>query len=288
MSREAKGFTMRVTSLTNPGLAILVFAAASAGTAFGAVPVRSETTTYVEGNLTGVTPQTGGTLLFTDENAMLLRTGLATIPVPYANITKMEMGGTQIYSHRVPAYKVWASHKNSKTQTQQLMISFKNEDGEEKSMTLELAPASANNVVNTINTHRGQPAAAQTAVAVADPAPAPETKLVAENRPPAGDQPSAEPTPAADTAPAPMVPTASSAKSTKQLKKEAAAQKKADKSKTEIAVVKPASPKPEWWGDDYWKTTRNASKWDQKQTASADAKAAADKAAADKPSLSQQ
>ena len=32
---------------------------------------RAETTTYVEGNLAGVSPNTGGTLLFSDAKAMV-------------------------------------------------------------------------------------------------------------------------------------------------------------------------------------------------------------------------
>jgi hypothetical protein len=155
---------MRFTTLS---LATLVLAA---GAAFGAA-ARSETTTYVDGNLTGVTPQTGGTLLFSDDKAMYFRTGLATVPVPYANITKAELGGTQVHSHNVPAYKVWALHKKfaGKTETQLLMVAFKNDEGEEKTMTLELAHNAASTVVSTINSHRSAPV---TEVASVTPAPA--------------------------------------------------------------------------------------------------------------------
>src|SRR5260370_20836537 len=118
---------------------------------------RPETSTYIDGNITGVTPNSGGTLIFPNEKGMQFRTGLATVDVPYANITKAELGGKQIHSHNAPVYKVWALPKRlgSKTQTQLLVLEFKNEDGEAKAMTLELAAASANNLAATINSHPG-------------------------------------------------------------------------------------------------------------------------------------
>ena len=276
---------MRLTSLL-----ILALAAASAALAGG--PARAETTTYIDGNLTGLTPQTGGTLLFSDEKAMYLRTGLATVPVPYANISKAELGGKQTHSHNVPVYKVW---RKGKTETQLLLIDFKNEDGEDKSMTLELAPAAAASVVNTINSHRSAAPPTEVASFATRPAPSPAaSNTVASSTaetPAATDTPSTTPaTPAAPAA------TAQTAKSKKQSKREIAKQEKADKkkkSKTETAVVNP-TPKPveQWWGDDYWRTTRNASKWDQAssdKSAAAAKTAAADKpATADKPSQSQQ
>src|SRR5580698_9127145 len=94
-------------------------------TAFAAS--RAETTTYVDGNLTGVSANTGGTLLFSDDKAMVFRTGLATVTVPYATVTKAELGATRTNSHDVPLYKVWARHK--KTETQFLTVEFKNEEG---------------------------------------------------------------------------------------------------------------------------------------------------------------
>src|SRR5262245_39676467 len=101
---------------------------------------RAETTTYVDGNLTGVAPNTGGTLVFAEGKSMLFRTGLATIEVPYAGITKSELGATKTNSHDVPLYKVWSLHKRfaGKTHTQFLVVDFKNDEGQEKTMTLEV------------------------------------------------------------------------------------------------------------------------------------------------------
>jgi hypothetical protein len=130
-------------------------------TAFAAS--RAESTTYVDGNLTGVSPNTGGTLLFSDDKSMSFRTGLATVSVPYASIGKAELGVTRTNSHDVAFYKVWARHK--KTETQFLTVEFKNEEGEAKTMTLELAQASAPSVLAAI-----QERTAQLAAAKADPA----------------------------------------------------------------------------------------------------------------------
>ncbi len=200
---------------------------------------RPETTTYVDGNLTGVTPNTGGTLVFSSDKAMQFRSGLATVDVPYSNIVKAELGARQTHSHNAPVYKVWALPKRigAKTQTQLLLLEFKGDDGEAKSMTLELASSSVNNVVSTINSHRS-------------PSEGPVTTTSAALAPPS--------------------------KATKA--------SKADRKKaTETASVSPAAaPKPAWWGDGYWKTGRNADRW---ETAAA---GSAKPATTDKPSPTQQ
>src|SRR5579862_3351587 len=59
----------------------LTLAAFAAVLSFGAP--RPEATTYVDGNLPNLTPNTGGTLLFSDDKAMYLRTGSETTPVAY-------------------------------------------------------------------------------------------------------------------------------------------------------------------------------------------------------------
>jgi len=129
----------------------ILLAVLACATAFAAS--RAETTTYVDGNLTGVAPNTGGTLVFSDDKSMSFRTGLTTIAIPYAAITKAELGATRTNSHDVAFYKVWAHHK--KTETQFLTVDFKNEEGAAKTMTLELAQPSAPEVLATIKGHNG-------------------------------------------------------------------------------------------------------------------------------------
>jgi len=143
-------------------LAVLTSAAALAAS-------RAETTTYVDGNLTGVSPNTGGTLLFPDENAMYFRTGLSNVAVPYSGISKVELGAVKETSHDVPLYKVWAIHKRfnggNKTETQLLILAFKNDEGEDKTMTLELAEPAVANVLAAIDNRTGKTWVEKTQVA---------------------------------------------------------------------------------------------------------------------------
>ncbi len=159
---------------------------------------HSETTTYVDGNLKGVAPNTGGTLVFAEDKAMYFRTGLENVAVPYSGISSVDLGAVKETSHNAPLYKVWAIHKRfnggNKTETQLLIVNFKNVEGEEKSMTLELAKQSVDGVLATIERETGK-----TWIAKAQP------------------------------------------------KKTGAKEAEARNS--------------DWWGDEYWKTTRNADKW---------------------------
>lgn len=175
----------------------------------------AETATYVDGNVTGISPNTGGTLVFSDDKTMHFRTGLADIPVDYASITHVELGATQETSHDVPLYKVWALHKRfaSRTQTQLLILNFKNEAGDDKSMTFEVAKSVAPGVLSSLEARSGK------------------TAEIASTEP------------------------AKHVKSARKSSKES--------TQTAAAKDKPA----EWWGDDYWKTSRNADKWNSKAPA---------------------
>ena len=114
---------MRIHFLAIPLLAAAIYGAPQA-----------ETTTYVDGNLTGVTPNSGATLTFSGEKEIVLRTGLTNVTVPYENISHAELGAVKETSH---GHKLFGHH--AKTQTQLLIVNFKNGEGEEKTMTLELA-----------------------------------------------------------------------------------------------------------------------------------------------------
>jgi hypothetical protein len=224
--------------------------ASAASAAFAAS--RAETTTYVDGNLNGVSPNTGGTLMFSDDNAMYFRTGLSTVAVPYASISHAELGGTKETSHDVPLYKVWQLNKrfSGKTQTQLLIVNFKNDAGEDKSMTLELAKSSAPGVLSLIQSRAAADAASgKTLVASAAPvAPSPEPAKLSANEPP-----TPESTPE------------SKAESKKEAKAEAK-EAKADAKKDNTFASKPDNPRSAWWGDDFWKTKRNTDKWNAKMS----------------------
>src|ERR1700692_30914 len=168
-------------------LSLLAFGIVACGAVFGSP--RPEATTYVDGNLKDVSPNTGGTLQFTEDKTMYFNTGVVSIPVPYASITKAELGATKTHAHEVPLYKVWALHKRltEKTQTQYLTVGFKNAEGEDQTMTLELARAIAPEVLSTIQNRSG----------------------------------------------------------------------------LTLARSKSSAGPNAWWGDEFWKTSRNADKWNQ-------------------------
>jgi hypothetical protein len=185
------------------------------GAAIGATS-RSETTTYVDGNLAGISPNSGGTLTFSDDTAMYFKSGLETVAVPYAGIVKTELGATRVHSHDVPLYKVWSLEKrfSGRTQTQLLTVGFRNTEGEDKTMTLELAKPAAKSVLSLIQTHTAKNAT-------------PVEHTVVASAEPAKSQAKAKP--------------------------------------VKSAAAKPETPakaaSDEWWGDQYWKTTRNAGTW---------------------------
>jgi hypothetical protein len=184
---------------------------------------QAETTTYVDGNLTGISPNTGGTLVLSDDKSMVFRTGLATVPVAYASITKSELGATRTNSHDVAFYKVWARHK--KTETQFLTVEFKSEDGEAKTMTLELSQSSAPAVLATIQGHTS-PSAPQVA----------ESAPIDKKIPPQGVVSPAS-APVASNKPI-IIPHDAGAKASP-----------------------PTKAGSDWWGDDIWKTRSNAATW---------------------------
>jgi hypothetical protein len=157
---------------------------------------RPETSTYIDGNVSSLKPNTGGTLMFADDKSMTFRTGLADVAVPYASISRAELGATQTHRHNVPLPGVLGVvNRIHPTETQLLTVEFKSGLGENQSMTLKLAKPAASTVMATIQEH--------TAKAVT-----------------AAKRPGAETT-----------------------------------------------AKEEWWGDGYWKTSRNQDSWNAKEAA---------------------
>ena len=120
---------------------------------------RPENSTYVDGNVSSLKPNTGGTLVFSDEKSMTFKTGTSDVAVPYSTISRAELGATQEHSHDVPlpgplrALKLPLGHK---TETQLLTLEFKNGLGQAQTMTLSLAKPAAGNVLTTIEGHTGK------------------------------------------------------------------------------------------------------------------------------------
>jgi hypothetical protein len=128
---------------------VLAYGLFVSGSAFGAP--RPETSTYIDGNVSTLKPNTGGTLVFTDEKSMTFRTGLAEVAVPYSSITKAQLGALKVLAHL------------HRTETQLLIVEFKNGLGESQTMTLSLAKPAAGNVLSTIEVHTAKPAEAKAA-----------------------------------------------------------------------------------------------------------------------------
>jgi hypothetical protein len=157
---------------------------------------RPESSTYVDGDVASLKPNTGGTLVFTDSNSMTFRTGTAEVAVPYASIQRAELGATQTHKTEFPRMGPLALlNQIHRTETQLLTVEFKSGLGEPQTMTLKLAKPAASTVMATIEEH--------TAKSVTARKPATET----------------------------------------------------------------AAAKEEWWGDSYWKTSRNQDSWNAKEAA---------------------
>jgi len=161
---------------------------------------RPETSTYVDGNVSALTPHTGGTLVFKDNNSMTFRTGSTDVSVPYASILHAELGATQFHNHDMPGI-LRVVNRVHPTETQLLTVDFKSSLGENQTMTLQLGKPAASSVLATIQEHTA--------------------KSVTALKAPAG---------------------------------------------------KTADGKEAWWGDSYWKTTRNQDSWNSNAAANTAAK----------------
>lgn len=136
--------------------AFLILGTLTCWAAFGGS--APENTIYRGGSLTGVSPNSSGMLLFPNDQAMVFQTGDDSVRVPYARISKAELGAPSVHSPQVPLYKVWALSKrfNGKNKTQLLTVAFKGDKGEDVSMTFDLAQSAAPGVLATINGHTGK------------------------------------------------------------------------------------------------------------------------------------
>jgi len=173
---------MRISS--HRFLTTSVLTTLACGAAFAASMI--EPATYVTGNIAGVSANAAGSLNLSSDLAMVFRAGKATVQVPYAGISKTELGAAKSEASKAPLYKIWKKMIPSKTES--LTVAFKNEAGVEQKMTLQMADSAASATMDLIETHRS----------------------LANSK------------------------------------------------------AKPGL----WWGDEYWKTTRNAAQWDSNSVAS--------------------
>ena len=200
---------------------------------------HTENVVYTDGNLTGINPHTIAVLDLSQDTAMKLRVGRTDVSVPYASIT-----GTNAPAPDSSAAK---SGKSSGKPAQALTIQFNSAQGEPRTMTLELSKPAVSHVLATIHKH----APANTTVAAAQTTPAGQ---------------SAAPQDQADKSKAKA---AKKDKNNKD-KQEVAANKTAPKKTWSCHPDLPVDcAKDDWWGDNTWKTNRNAAKWEQPSTTAA-------------------
>lgn len=131
------------------------------GIAFAAANVH--TTTYVVGNLDNISAGAIGSVNLSNDRAIVFHTRETTVQVAYVNITKAELGARVTHTPDVPLYKVWELHKRllaPRDSTQYLTVDFKNTDGEDRTMTLELDASVASDMLKVIEIHQGKRPAA--------------------------------------------------------------------------------------------------------------------------------
>jgi hypothetical protein len=115
----------------------------------------SATVTYIDGNVANLTPNSGATLYMTNPQTMELKTPLHKVQIPYAQISKAEVGSVMVHTaDPEPLYKVWALPKRlMKSETQQMTLAFKDANGQDQKMTIEMSKVSADSVLATIELH---------------------------------------------------------------------------------------------------------------------------------------
>ena len=112
----------------------------------------SATVTYIDGNVAELTANTGATLYLNGWQSMELKTPLHKVQIPYAQISKAEVGSVMVHTpDPQPLYKVWNLPKRLvKSETQQMTVAFTDGNGQGQTMTLEMSKASADSVLATI------------------------------------------------------------------------------------------------------------------------------------------
>ena len=120
-----------------------------------ALAADSEAVTYIDGNIADLSPNTGATLSLDNPQSMELQTPLHKVQIPYAQVSKAELGAVKLHSAEPePLYKVWALPKRLvKTENRQMTVAFKNDAGQDQTMTLELPKSAAAALVATIEQH---------------------------------------------------------------------------------------------------------------------------------------
>ncbi len=125
----------------------LLLAAGIAVAADGPKPV-----TYLNGNIEGFAQNASGTLDVRSAKTMTLRTKGADVEIPYAAVSKTDRTTPLVSVAKDPLYKVWSLPQRlmPPTPLQQLVVTYKDKAGAEKSVTLEIQKATADRVLANV------------------------------------------------------------------------------------------------------------------------------------------
>jgi len=222
----------------------LMILTVAAGTMLFAATNREAT--YTVGNLDGI--HTGATgFVRVDDNTLSFRTGSTVVQTSYSNITSTELGSEGRHPVDVPRKR-----HGSKTVYQNLLVNFKDAEGKEQTMTLELTQPAAREIHNAVEQRKQALAKA--------PVTAPAAVATHKEK-------AAKPVVAKTEKAKPETAKAEKTKA-KKAKAETAKSEAAKPEKVASAAPKTEAPeqRPEpkpagWWGDEYWKTARNQSTW---------------------------
>ena len=113
---------------------------------------------YVVGNLDGVSPGDGGTLVL-DHDAVVFRSGKTVLSLPYGDIHNVELGTKVMPASDAPLYKVWRLPKRFLTERamhQMVNFQFSDKDGNDQTLTLEFEEAAANQTLMEIEIRQGK------------------------------------------------------------------------------------------------------------------------------------
>ncbi len=148
----------------------------------------------------------------------------------------------------VPGYKFWEVGKRmaNKTVYQNLLVNFKDADGREQTMTLELTQPSAREVHDAVEDRK----LALAKAAAAAPAPLATRKEKTVHQKAAASQPKTETV--ASTAPKAQPETVAS---------NAASTTPKAQPETATSAAEKMYGQEGWWGNQYWKTARNQNAW---------------------------
>ena len=179
--------------------------------------------TYTVGNLDSIHVGTAG-VVRVDDAGITFRAGSSVVDIPHDRIASATLTPKDAVASRSHGLKVWERLGSKKRQD--LLVNFKDAAGKAQTMTLEVNESSAHDIHDTL---AGR-----------------------------ATSPSSSPLEATKHADAPKRKTKEPAVEKQQAKTKDAAQ---PQQPSEQAKAERSEPSKSWWGDDYWKTTRNRDSW---------------------------